>query len=89
MFIKEALNIFQQLGDQRNIAWCHTIMSISELGTTGDSQSGIKKVQECLDVFQELGDKGGMTFTNSLIGELARVGGILTQLKNTIKIAFS
>ena len=83
VYLKEALNIFQQLGDQRNIAWCHTVMSIAELETKGDSQKGIKKAQENLEVFQQLGDKGGITFTYSLIGELARsVGDFETAERN-------
>ena len=75
MYLNDALKVFQDFGDKRNIAWCYSILSITDTEPTPLSLSGSTLAQKSLEIFHGLGDKGGMSFALNILGELARVNG--------------
>ncbi len=73
-FHRHALQLFQQLGDERNSAWCMLFLAMANSyvenqdGIEGSSQLG----QQSLALFRKLDDQAGMAQTLNSLGEFAR-----------------
>jgi predicted ATPase/DNA-binding CsgD family transcriptional regulator len=74
-YLKKALHLYNQLGDERNIAW-----SLVELGglymeNEDEYAEGISLVTQGLAILREVDDKPGIAYALNLLGELARLQG--------------
>jgi len=73
-YLSEALEIFRQLDNQKNIAWCMALIGLLSSGSQSEITKGLDLIQESFNVFQQLNDLSGMTHACNLLGELARMG---------------
>jgi len=73
-YLREALNIFQSLGDDLNIARCNLILSIVSTKSMQQIPKGIDMAKEGLETFTELSDEDGIIDAYNVLGELSRTG---------------
>lgn len=73
--LSEALQIYRQLGNERNAAWSLAFLCLANTGSPDEIHLGLGMAQESLAVFRKLNDLGGMTRAYNILGELARMGG--------------
>jgi non-specific serine/threonine protein kinase len=70
----EAIDIYEQLGDERKKAWALSYLSLSsDQMSAAEIQKGLGLAHESLAIFDRLGDKPGIAFANNVLGELARM----------------
>ncbi len=70
----EAIDIYEQLGDERKKAWALSYLSLlSDQMLAAEIQKGLGLAHESLAIFDRLGDKPGIAFANNMLGELARM----------------
>jgi non-specific serine/threonine protein kinase len=70
----EAINIYEQIGDENKRAWALSNLSLSsDQMSAGDIQKGFGLASESLAIFERLGDKPGIAYANNVLGELARM----------------
>jgi non-specific serine/threonine protein kinase len=72
-FLSEALQIYRQLGDERNAAWSLAFLCTANTGSADEIHLGFGMAQESLAIFRKLNDLGGMTRVYNNLGELARM----------------
>jgi tetratricopeptide (TPR) repeat protein len=73
-YLNEALEIFKQLDDQKNIAWCMALIGVAFSNSQDDIAKGIKLIRASFNIFQQLNDLDGLTHAYTLLGEMARMG---------------
>lgn len=74
-FFSQALALFQQLGDERNAAWCLIYLNIIGVDYPDKIHQYIEKGLDNLAVIREMDDKPGMALALNILGELARIEG--------------
>jgi tetratricopeptide (TPR) repeat protein len=70
---REALTLYQALGDEAGTAWALNWLSAHALASPDECKEGIRLCEEGLALFRELGDAAGTSDTLNLLGELARL----------------
>jgi predicted ATPase/DNA-binding CsgD family transcriptional regulator len=70
---EEALALFRELGDKRNMAWARLFLGQHLVQTTGHPDRFAALAGEALAVFRELDDKDGTARALSRLGEMARL----------------
>jgi non-specific serine/threonine protein kinase len=70
---EEALALFRELGDKRNMAWALLFLGQHLAQTTGQPDRFAALANEAHAVFRELGDQDGVARTLSRLGEMARL----------------
>lgn len=76
---EEALALFRELDDRRNLAWAHLFLGRHLVQTTGQPDRFASLAAEAYAVFRELGDEDGMARALSRMGEMARLRGDFKQ----------
>jgi predicted ATPase/DNA-binding CsgD family transcriptional regulator len=71
----QALDIYRQLGDERNAAWALVLLSMYCIGDADKNQENMTLCQEGLEIFRRLEDRPGMAQAFNVLGELARLAG--------------
>jgi predicted ATPase len=70
----EAIDIYEQLGDENKIAWALTYLSYMYGHILADDiQKGFGLASESLAIFDRLGDRPGIAYANNVLGELFRM----------------
>jgi predicted ATPase/DNA-binding CsgD family transcriptional regulator len=70
----EAIDIYEQLGDERKKAWALSYLSLlSDQMSAAEIQNRLELAHESLAIFDRLGDKPGLAYTNNILGELSRM----------------
>jgi len=77
----QALALYLEAGDERQVAWCRASVSATYIQTSDEIRQGLALAQEALDKFRELGDKPGAAWALNMLGELARVDGDIETAK--------
>jgi len=73
--LREAIRLYQSLGDERNTAWSKIMLSICYMSNLKKYQKGTALCKEGLEVFLKLGDLPGIAQSYNILGELARMVG--------------
>jgi len=70
----EAINIYEQIGDEGKKAWALAYLSLSsDQMSAAEIQKRLGLANESLAIFDRLGDKPGTAFANNTLGELYRI----------------
>jgi predicted ATPase/DNA-binding CsgD family transcriptional regulator len=72
---RQALDLFQQLGDERNAAWSMMFLSIAGSENPHEIENCLAMAQQSLAALRRWGDKPGMARALSALGELWRMKG--------------
>jgi predicted ATPase/DNA-binding CsgD family transcriptional regulator len=72
---RQAVDLFQQLGDERNAAWSMMFLSIASSENPDELENCLAMAQQSLAVLRRWGDKPGMARALSALGELWRMKG--------------
>jgi len=78
---EQALALYHEAGDERQVAWCKASISTNYIQTPDEIRQGLALAQEALDKFRELGDRPGEAWALNMLGELARVDGDIETAK--------
>jgi tetratricopeptide (TPR) repeat protein len=73
--IHQALDLYQQLGDERNKAWSMVYQQVDFTEDQDEVQQSIDLCIEGLALFRKLNDKPGLAFAFNSLGEMARLQG--------------
>ena len=73
-YLREALNIFQLLDDDLNVARCNLVLCIASTKSMQQIAKGIDMAKEGLETFTELSDEDGIIDAYNVLGELSRTG---------------
>jgi tetratricopeptide (TPR) repeat protein len=71
----QAIQIYEQLGDERMLAWARIKLSIYSIEAPEQYDAGIALCRQGLEVFMRLGDLPGIAQAYNILGELARLVG--------------
>jgi non-specific serine/threonine protein kinase len=77
----EALAIYRELGNQRDIGWTLVHLSMTSLGQRDEYEHALALAEEGLALFREADDKSGIAQALTNLGELARLLGDLPRAK--------
>lgn len=72
---REALALYQALGDKNGAAWALNWLGSHALASPGECREGIRLCEEALALFREMDDKSGLSHALNNLGELARMAG--------------
>jgi tetratricopeptide (TPR) repeat protein len=72
---RQAAELFQQLGDERNAAWSTMLLSIASSEDPDKFENCVDMAEHSLEVLRRFEDKPGMARVLSVLGELARMQG--------------
>jgi tetratricopeptide (TPR) repeat protein len=72
---RQAMDLFQQLGDERNAAWSMMFLSIAGSENPDKLENCLAMAQQSVSALRRWGDKPGMARSLSALGELWRMKG--------------
>lgn len=75
LFNREALALFQEMGDEANIAWALIFLGSHCSGSLSEIKEGFALSEEALVLFRAQDDKPGIIRALNTLGELARLDG--------------
>jgi predicted ATPase/DNA-binding CsgD family transcriptional regulator len=73
--LRQALDLYQTLGDEGKVAWTIVFLSLTFIEDTSEYPQGIRLATQALDILRKLDDKPGMSKALTILGELARLQG--------------
>ncbi len=71
--LHQAISLYSQLGDERNLAWSEMFLSIQLSNQPTDHQQGISLCQKSLATFRRIGDLPGQAQALNILGEYSRI----------------
>jgi non-specific serine/threonine protein kinase len=74
-FSSEALALYQELGDEANIAWALIFLGVHYAGSLSEIKEGMVLIEEALALSRAQGDIPGIIRALNRLGELARLDG--------------
>jgi predicted ATPase/DNA-binding CsgD family transcriptional regulator len=74
-YFLEALEIYEQLGDEHKSAWCLVLLSVNYLDTAKGFERGRSIAKKSLAIFRKFDDLAGISRAYNMLGELARLEG--------------
>lgn len=73
--VREALDIFTDLGDREGMAWCLNLLGQIDSFANVDRDRGLRNLTQSLEHFRELGDNWGVAWATRYLGQLAELEG--------------
>ena len=80
-YYKEAVNLFEELGDEINQAWSSLFLGLSYIDSKDKILEGLRMAQNAVLIFRERGDMPRLAQGLTILGEIARVAGQYDEAK--------
>jgi non-specific serine/threonine protein kinase len=75
LFSRQALALFQELGDQVNTAWALLFLGVQSAGSQSEIKEGMALIEQALTLFRSHDNTPGIIRALNRLGELARLDG--------------
>jgi non-specific serine/threonine protein kinase len=86
---REAVALFRELGDRRNLGWAIIELSTQSIGYLDEYHEAVATCEEGLALLREVDDKAGVAHALNVLGELARLHGDYGVAKDAYEVCLS